>query len=124
MTANETTPTNRYAKRQPADWIMKLRTCEKMAADMLENAMTIPYTKPRRLMNQFPMKEADGSTKMHDPAAPTKNPETCHCQISWKRLIDATAPDRTTMATDMTIRVSYFESSLPARGVTSVVPMK
>ena len=97
---------------------------EKMAADMLENAMTIPYTKPRRLMNQFPMKEADGSTKMHDPAAPTKNPETCHCQISWKRLIDATAPDRTTMATDMTIRVSYFESSLPARGVTSVVPMK
>ena len=35
-----------------------------------------------------------------------------------------TAPDSTTMATDITSRVSYLESSLPATGVTSVVPMK
>lgn len=35
-----------------------------------------------------------------------------------------TAPDSTTMATDITARVSYLESNLPARGVTRVVPMK
>ncbi|MCI8469457.1 MAG: hypothetical protein HFJ75_08250 [Eggerthellaceae bacterium] len=99
-------------------------TCEKMAAEMLEQAMTMPYTKPRRLMNQLPTRVADGRTKMHDPAAPTKNPAICHCRMTCPRLMEATAPDRMTMAHPMTTRVSYFVSSTPAMGVTSVVPMK
>ena len=124
MTASDTMPTKRYAERHPVVWMIELITIEKSAAEIPEHAITMPYTNPRLLMNQLPIRDAEGSTKIPAPAAPTRNPETCHCHISVYVLMAATAPDKITIAADMTIRVSYFVKSLPAKGVTSVVPIK
>ena len=80
--------------------------------------------KPRRLMNQLPTSVAEGSTKMHDPAAPTKNPAICQWTSTPPRAMEATEAARMVMAMLITSRMLDFVRILPAMGVTSVVPMK